>query len=174
MIRKGLFCMFLLLAQGAVLQAQSLDEGCDVLGNVVQRSIAGVATHAQPPRARSEFGFYRCSATAATVTRAFTESMRLLQIKVLWESPGIPPGDVCLSHDLRQCYPGGGLFTDPDFPSDYQFMRETWNAIQSSLKLTIQREHAPDVSSFQAGTLEQTVRYQLGTLTARAELHDDH
>ncbi len=166
-MQKGLFLIALVgLSQPAFPQALYLDDGCEILSAVIERSTSGKSAEANLEA--GEFGLLRCARTAEFATGGFGRAMNRFSIAVRWNGGDVAPGDVCLSHRLSECYPEFDRFGAPLTAAERQFARDRWAAVQRAVGSTLRQPGMPDFSVFQQGSLAGRIADQLAAIVRSA------
>lgn len=154
----------MLCAAAPASQAATAGDGCEALAALVGAQVdAAIGRElfgqtARPPGiAAHATGALGCGRTAETVSRAFAERFAVYGEKVNWAD--LPdPGDVCLSHYIDQCYPGGG--GSPLFANG--FVGGTWNSVRAAVGESMPFGRLSDLSWFRPPDLANELAGQLG------------
>lgn len=162
--------VFLAFAASAQAQDVGSEDGCTVLGELVEAGVRAAATQhdvnpvvlesavrgARVDRggavASTAVGRQVCGATVETVTRAFSRGMAALNLSVSWSFPP-HPGDYCWSGDLGQCYPSEDPAVPALTPGRLAFVHDTWNGVRRAVASRMPRGMRGRVSSFTAPSL---------------------
>jgi len=162
-----------------LLTAQSLtvraDDGCDVLKEKVRTNVYASATEVStdnpargidPTRRAGAVGStlsgtQNCINTAEATTGAFSEALADLGMPVSWTGSPMNPGDYCLSHDLRQCFPSQHPFS-PSLPPDHvAFIYDAWTGVRKGVTSQMPLGTAAGVSQFTPESLDATLAASL-------------
>ncbi len=148
-------------------QPQVTGEGCSALAEQVRSSVsqavreyrrqgpAGLDTRSQR-RDLIEVtsrGQHLCGDTAAVASRAFTQALQGFDFRITWNREWITPGDYCLSHDIRQCYPSGDPFSPLPPSRDFAFVYKAWRGVTEVLAAQMPYGTAGDLVNFSDGSL---------------------
>ncbi len=147
-MRKLTVLVMLLMATAA--SAETGDRACSLLSYTVYQQVAAggrsgwhVAT--SPVRIPEPVV---CNDTARAVSKGFTRAMAERNLYITWQTPERRRGDVCLSHDLSQCYPN----QDPLVPLfslyDAAFVVQQWKLVQATISASMPAGTESDVSRF--------------------------
>lgn len=161
---------FFAFAAGAQAQDVGGEDGCTVLGELVEAGVHAAATQYEVHPAVLEgavrgarvdrgggiaspaVGRQVCGATVETVTQAFSRGMAALKLSVSWSLPP-HPGDYCWSGDLGQCYPSEDPTVPALPPGRLAFVHDSWNGVRRAVASRMPRGTAGRVSSFTAPSL---------------------
>lgn len=146
---RKLTVLAVLLTAGAANADIGVD-ACLILTDTIYRQVAAGARSgwrvAALPLRTNEPAV--CSDTARAVSKGFTRAMAERNLYITWSSPERQRGDVCLSHDLSQCYPN----QDPLVPLfslyDAAFVVQQWQTVQATIRAAMPAGTASDVSRF--------------------------
>lgn len=151
--------MAVLLAAGTA-NANSGQDACAILADTIYRQMAasGRSGRAIASLPRRITGPAVCSDTARAVSRGFTRAMAERNLYITWPTPERQRGDVCLSHDLSQCYPN----QDPLVPLfslyDAAYIVQQWKLVQATVSESMPAGTASDVSRFDPAFIGEQVQ----------------
>jgi len=166
------FVAFLLATYAPAARA---DDGCDVLKEKVRTNVYASATEfATDNLARgidatgrtgavgsTLSGGQSCINTAQATTRAFSEALAALNMPVTWNISPTNPGDYCLSHDLRQCYPSQHPFSPSLPPNHAAFIYDAWTGVRKGVTSQMPFGTATGVSQFTPESLDAALASSL-------------
>lgn len=138
-----------LMAAGAA-NAESSYRACTILSDTVYRHVAaggngGSRIAMSPVRVPTPTV---CRDTARAVSLGFTQAMAERNLYITWPTAERQRGDVCLSHDLSQCYPNQNPFVPMYSLYDAAFVVQQWQAVQATVRAAMPAGTASDVSRF--------------------------
>lgn len=146
---RNLAVLVIVLVPAAV-NAETGDRACSLLSHTVYQQVAA-ARRSGWHVATSPVRFAEpvvCNDTARAVSKGFTRAMAERNLYITWQTPQRRRGDVCMSHDLSQCYPK----QDPLVPLfslyDAVFVVQRWRAVQATISAVMPAGTASDVSRF--------------------------
>jgi hypothetical protein len=168
----GLLSIALAAAGG---QPARADDGCEVLQELVKMSVHASAVEfrvdrpMQHPRSSERAGAVGstisgpqfCGNTAQVTTRAFSQALGALNMPVTWDLGPVTPGDYCLSHDLRQCYPSDHPFLPLLPPNRLAFVYRAWNGVRDAVASQMPFGTANGLSHFTSGSLDSALSSNL-------------
>jgi hypothetical protein len=167
------------LASGA--QAGVRSDGCAVLAEQLRSRVTAAVREyrRQEPAALGTLSQHRelievtgggqhlCGDTAAVASKAFAQALHGFDFRISWNRDWIAPGDYCLSHDIRQCYPSGDPFSPLPPNRDFAFVYKAWREVTEALAAQMPYGTAGDLVNFSDGsfataltTLEPMTRVQ--------------
>ena len=155
-------------------QPQFASEGCNALAEQVRSSVARAVREyrrQEPPHPGSRAqrrdlievtggGQHLCADTAAVASRAFTQALQGFDFRISWNREWITPGDYCLSHDIRQCYPSGDPFSPLPRNRDFAFVYKAWRGVTEALASQMPYGTAGDLVNFSDGSLAASLTTQ--------------
>ncbi|HEX7718675.1 MAG TPA: hypothetical protein VF389_02615 [Woeseiaceae bacterium] len=158
-------------------QPQVTGEGCSALAEQVRSSVSQALREyrrQEPARFdnRSQRldlievtgrGQHLCGDTAAVASRAFTQALQGFDFRITWNREWITPGDYCLSHDIRQCYPSGDPFSPLPRNRDFAFVYKAWQGVTEVLAAQMPYGTAGDLVNYSDGSLAASVAEQSST-----------
>jgi hypothetical protein len=167
--------MALLLATHA--PTTRADDGCDVLKEKVRTTVYASATEFAaanlargiPSTGRTGAvgstlsGSQTCISTAQATTRGFSEALAALNMPLIWTSGPMNPGDYCLSHDLRQCYPSQHPLNPSLPPSHVAFLYDAWTGVRKGITSQMPFGTTTGVSQFTLESLDAALSSSLKT-----------
>jgi hypothetical protein len=135
----------------------AFDDGCVLLGQIIQQSILDAVLFDDNYPADSNDpdygGAQSCSNTSATVSSAYRASLIQMNMVISWNAVQPSAGTVCTSHNLDNCYP----YPDPAGPSlkpgDLAFIQNSWRNVRSGVISQMPWGAASDMSYFDAKSL---------------------
>ena len=160
-----------LLAAGAA-HADSGQKACAILSDTIHRQMAasGQTGRGSATLPRRIPGPAVCGDTARAVSKGFTRAMAERNLYITWPTPEGQRGDVCLSHDLSQCYPN----QDPLVPLfslyDAAYVVQQWKLVQATVAASMPAGTASDVSRFDAALIGEQMRRGVDPLSGRRML----
>lgn len=146
--------------------ARSDEAGCAALAEWVKSTVAAAARERRPGAGAESLegggdrlasplnGPHTCGDTAAVASRAFGEAIRSVNVTLAWNGDWIRPGDYCLSHDLRQCYPSHHPLAPLPAPSEFAFVYGTWRSLTRALESQMPYGTPGDLSHFTETSLD--------------------
>lgn len=154
-------------------QPQVTGEGCSALAEQVRSSVLlAMREYRQQEPARFDTRAHRrdlievtggqhlCGDTAAVASRAFTQALQGFDFRISWNREWISPGDYCLSHDIRQCYPSGDPFSPLPRNRDFAFVYKAWQGVTEVLAAQMPYGTAGDLVNFSDGSLAASLTTQ--------------
>ncbi|HUD97492.1 MAG TPA: hypothetical protein VMO24_08110 [Woeseiaceae bacterium] len=170
-------------AAAAILLAASLtcgaqprvsSDGCAALAEQVRSSVsAAVREYRRQEPARlgtlsqrrdlievTGGGQHLCGDTAAVASKAFVQALHGFDFRISWNRDWIAPGDYCLSHDLRQCYPSGDPFSPLPPHRDFAFVNKAWLGVTEALAAQMPYGTAGDLVNFSDGSFATALTTQ--------------
>lgn len=141
--------MLVVLVTG-VANADTGNDACALLTHTIHRQVAadGRSGWRIASLARGSRGPAICSDTARAVSQGFRRAMAEQNLFITWLTPERQRGDVCLSHDLSQCYPN----PDPLVPLfslyDAAYVVQRWKLVQATVAASMPAGTESDVSRF--------------------------
>ena len=148
---KGKFAIAAVLATAfgaANASTANAADGCDILEELVRKSVHASATEYRPDRPPTRLpsfgragsvgstvsGNQACPNTAEVTTRAFSQALGALNMPITWNRRGpMDPGDYCLSGDLSQCYPSQYPLHPSLPPHQLAFVFDAWKGVRSAV-----------------------------------------
>ena len=146
---RKLTLMMAMIAAGAA-NADTSYAPCSILSDTIYRQVAtgvygGRRVATWPVRVP---GPTVCHDTARAVSQGFTRAMAERNFYITWPTPEQHRGDVCLSHDLSQCYPNQDPFVPLYSLYDAAFVVQQWRVVQATVRDAMPAGTASDVSRF--------------------------
>lgn len=150
----------------------SAGDGCAALSSAVYHSVsaAGLGGWRSDPSTwyPDHSATLSCDNTATAVSAGFTQAMQTLNLYVTWPTPEQQRGDVCLSHDLSQCYPQQHPFVPTFALSDAAFVMNSWVSVQTTVLDSMPAGAAANVSRFNRNMMNQRLQRRLQHATRRS------
>lgn len=171
-------CLLLAFAAGAEAQGTGSEDGCTVLGELVEASVRAAATQYELTPAGLEgavgarvdgrggrvastvAGRQVCGATVETVTRAFSRGMAALDLSVSWNFPP-QPGGYCWSGDLGRCYPSADPMMPGPAPARLAFVYDAWNGVSRAVASRMPRGTGGGLSAYTEASLAEALSLHL-------------
>lgn len=148
-----------------------LDEGCAALNAIIRQSFLDAALfNANYPGDNvgpNHAGAQSCSNTTAAVTTAFRSSLIELNIITRWSVMQSDAAFVCLSHDLRNCYPFADPMGPEPGPHDLAFVHNSWQTVRSSVLAHMPWGAGSDLSYFDTQSLANSLSASVHTPGSR-------
>ncbi|MEX0975862.1 MAG: hypothetical protein WDZ50_02050 [Woeseia sp.] len=159
-------------------QPQVTSDGCAALAEQVRSSVSvALREHRRQEPARLDTpakrrdlieitagGQHLCGDTAAVASRAFTRALLGFDFRISWNRGWITPGDYCLSHDIRQCYPSGDPFSPLPPNRDFAFVYKAWQEVTEMLAAQMPYGTAGDLVNFSEGSLATNLTTQSSSI----------
>ena len=102
-----------------------------------------------------------CDRTTRTVTSAFSESMRTMDIHVVWDPPGPGSGRHCQGTFLSRCVPYHSPSLPPLDADENAFLALAWRSVYRAVGATLRGFSGSDVSRFDSEGLRFELRSSL-------------
>lgn len=160
---RNLTVLMTLLAAGAA-NADSSFKACSKLSDTIYRQVAtggygGRHTAATPALVPAPAV---CRDTARAVSQGFTRAMAERNLYITWPTRDRQRGDVCLSHDLSQCYPNQNPLVPLFSLYDAAFVVQQWKAVQATVRTAMPAGTASDISRFDPIAVGYRLQGKLG------------